>query len=72
MSHDFFDAYGGIYLVFASKFYEHFFSDKKFILLYCANMFFMRIFGIYAHLGVSIQRFYAIFQNAHKNRWMET
>ncbi len=26
-----------------------------------------------AHLGVSIQRFfYAIFQNAHKNRWMET
>ncbi len=33
----------------------------------------MRIFRIYAHLAVSIQRFfYAIIQNVHKNRWMET
>ncbi len=35
-------------------------------------MFFMRIFRIYAHLGVSSSVFYAIFQNAHTNRWMET
>ncbi len=28
---------------------------------------------MYSHLDVSIQRFvYAIIQNAHKNRWMET
>ncbi len=39
----------------------------------CAYAFFMLIFRIYAHLGVYIQRFfYAIFQKAHKNRWMET
>ncbi len=50
-----------------------FLSDKKCILLKCAHKFFMRIFRIYAHLGVSIQSFfYAIFQNAHTNRWMET
>ncbi len=43
------------------------------ILLKCAHKFFMRIFRIYAHLGVSIQRFfYAIIQNVHTNRWMET
>ncbi len=43
------------------------------ILLKCAHKFFMRIFRINAHLSVSIQRFfYAIIQNAHKNRWMET
>ncbi len=54
--------------------YAHFFlSDKKFILLNCAHTFLLRIFRISAHRGVSMQRFFnAIFQNAHKNRWMET
>ncbi len=41
----------------------------------CAYVF-MHIFRINAHLGISIQQcfffFYAIFQNAHKNRWIET
>ncbi len=67
-SHDFFDAHGGIYLV---NVFHFFLSDKKGILLKYAHTFL--IFFFYAHLGVSIQDFfYAIFQNAHKNRWMET
>ncbi len=65
-SHDFFDAHGGFYSV---NVFPFFLSDKKFILVNCAHKF----LSIYAHLGVSIQRlFFAIFQNAHKNRGMET
>ncbi len=54
--------------------YANFFlSDKKCILLKYVHMFFlMRIFRIDAHFGVSYPGFfYAIFQNAHKNRWLE-
>ncbi len=50
--------------------------EKKFILLSCAHTFIMHIFRIEAHVGISIQCFficiYAIFQNVHKKRWMET
>ncbi len=46
---------------------------KTNIQLKCAHTIFMHICRNYAHLAISIQRFfYAIFQNAHKNRWMET
>lgn len=45
------------------------FLDKKIIRL----VFLEFIFGIYAHLYVSIQRFFnAISQNVYKNMWMET
>ncbi len=59
-SHDFFDAHGGIYSinVFPSVYVHFFLPDKKFILLKCAHKFFMRIFRIYAHLGICIQRFF--------------
>ncbi len=75
-SHDFFNVNGGIYSVnvFPSKF-MHIFSYRIKSLSYSIVRisFFMRIFRIDVHLGVSIQRFFnAIFQNAHKNRWMET
>ncbi len=68
-SHDFFDAWRNLFGKCVSiVVYAHFFlSDKKCILLKCAHKFCMRIFRIYAHLGISIQSFfYAIFQNAHK------
>ncbi len=53
--------------------YAHcFLSDKTCILLRCVHMFLCAFFQFYAHLGVSIQDlFYAILQNAHRNRWME-
>ncbi len=52
-SHDFFDAHGGIYSVKVVV-YAHFsLSDKTFILLNCVYTFFMRIFRIDAHLGIS-------------------
>ncbi len=35
-----------------------FLLDKTFILLKCAHMCFMHIFFIYAHLAVSLQRFF--------------
>ncbi len=54
--------------------YAYFFlSDKNIILLKCVHTFLMHIFIIYAHIGVFIQHlFYAIIQNVHTNRWMET
>ncbi len=46
-----------------------FWPDKKFILLKCAHTFFlMRIFLIYAHLGISIQDFFM----QYSKKWMET
>ncbi len=37
----------------------------------CAD-FQLCIFRIYAHLGISIQRFFMEYSKMHKNRWMET
>ncbi len=64
-SHDFFDAHGGFYSV---NVFPFFLSDKKFILVNCAHKFyqFMRILVFHPAFV------FAIFQNAHKNRGMET
>ncbi len=51
-------------------FYAHCFLSDKNVSYSNVRISFLLFF--YAHLAVSIQCFfYAIFQNAHKNRWME-
>ncbi len=70
-SHDFSDLFGKCVSLVV---YAHFFlSDKKCILLKYVHMFFLCAFLEFMHILVFlIQDFcYAIFQNAHKNRWLE-
>ncbi len=54
--------------------YVHFsLSDKKFILLNCAHTFFYALFLEFMRiLAFPSKISIPIFQNAHKNRWMET
>ncbi len=71
-SHDFFNAHGGIYSVNVFPYAHISLSDKKFILLNCAHKFLCAFLEFMRILAYSSSFFYAIFQNAHESRWMET